>query len=247
MDTNKHEWDFEKLVGVIRQVHEEMAAQAGKAVNLSLTMRNWLIGGYIAEYELSGADRAAYGENLLKELSRELRRHEISNSGRRQLYNYLAFYRTYPQIARTVPAQTRHLLPQTIDSEKVRTASAQLGISPEKLLGSLSYSHFEQLSAFEDDLKRSFYEIECVQGNWSVRELKRQIGSLYYERSGLSKDKRKLAELAQKGTEAAEPKLAIRYPYIFEFLGLKSREVMSESHLEVQLLDKLQDYSAPMK
>lgn len=121
MNTNKHEWDFEKLVGVIRQVHEEMTAQAGKAVNLSLTMRNWLIGGYIAEYGLSGADRAAYGENLLKELSRDLRRHEISNSGRRQLYNYLAFYRTYPQIVRTVPAQTRHLLPQTIDSERNRS------------------------------------------------------------------------------------------------------------------------------
>jgi predicted nuclease of restriction endonuclease-like (RecB) superfamily len=242
MNANEHEWDFEKLVGVIRQVHEEMAAQARKAVNLSLTMRNWLIGGYIAEYELSGADRAAYGENLLKELSRELRRHEISNSGRRQLYNYLALYRNYPQIVRTVSAQTRHMLPQTIDSKTVRTASAQLGISPEKLLGSLSYSHFEQLSALEDDLKRSFYEIECVRGNCSVRELKRQIGSLYYERSGLSKDKRKLAELAQKGTDAAEPKLAIQDPYISKFLGPKSREVMSESHLEVQLLDKLQDF-----
>ena len=74
---------------------------------------------------------AEHGKNLLKELSREPRRHEISNSGRRQLYGYLAFYRTHPQI--------------------VRTLSAQLGISPEKLLGSLSYSHFEQLSALEDD------------------------------------------------------------------------------------------------
>jgi len=242
MNTDKHEWNFEKLVGVIRQVHEEMAAQAGRAVNLSLTLRNWLIGAYIAEYELSGADRASYGENLLSELSRELRKHEISNSGRRQLYNYLSFYRIYPQIVRTVPAQTRHLLPRTIASEKVRTVSTQLSIAPEKLLGSLSYSHFEQLSALDDDLKRAFYEIECIRGNWSVRELKRQVGSLYYERSGLSKDKKKLAALAQEGVEAADPRLAIRDPYIFEFLGLKSREVMSESHLEDQLLDKLQDF-----
>ena len=242
IETDKHEWNFEKLVEVIRQVHEELAAQAGRAVNLSLTMRNWLIGAYIAEYELSGADRASYGENLLSELSQELRKHEISNSGRRQLYNYLGFYRTYPQIVRTVPAQSRHLLPATIVREKVRTASAQLAIDPEKLLSSLSYSHFEQLIALNDDLKRVFYEIECIRGNWSVRELKRQIGSLYYERSGLSKNKKKLAELAQEGVEAADPKLAIRDPYIFEFLGLKPREVMSETHLEDQLLDKLQDF-----
>ena len=69
IETDKHEWNFEKLVEVIRQVHEELAAQAGRAVNLSLTMRNWLIGAYIAEYELSGADRASYGEKLLSELS----------------------------------------------------------------------------------------------------------------------------------------------------------------------------------
>jgi len=242
MDTNTREWNFEKLVGTIRHVHEEMAAQAGRAVNLSLTMRNWLIGGYIAEYELSGADRASYGDNLLSELSRELRRHEISNSGRRQLYNYLAFYRTYPQIVRTAPAQTRHLLPQTLVGEKVRTVSAQLGIAPEKLLSRFSYSHFEQLTAIDDDLKRAFYEIECMRGNWSVRELKRQINSLYYERSGLSKDKKRLAALAQEGAETAEPKLAIRDPYVFEFLGLKAKEVMSESQIEDQLIDKLEEF-----
>ena len=98
----------------------------------------------------------------------------------------------------------------------------------------------------DDDIKRLFYEVECIRGNWSVRELKRQIGSLYYERSGLSKDKKKLAELAQSEAEAAEPKLVIRDPYIFEFLGLKPKEVMSESHLEDQLLDKLQEFLLEM-
>ncbi|MEW6670496.1 MAG: PDDEXK nuclease domain-containing protein [Thermodesulfobacteriota bacterium] len=235
---------FSRLVASIRQIHDQMAAQAGKAVNVSLTLRNWMIGAYIAEYELSGADRASYGDNLLSELSVELHRHrhKISNSGRRQLYNYLSFYRVYPQIVRTMPAQTLHLLPKTIDSEKVRTVSAQLSIAPEKLLGRISYSHFELLVALEDELKRTFYEIECIRGNWSVRELKRQIGSLYYERSGLSKNKKKLVELVKSGAESAEPKLAIRDPYIFEFLGLKSKEVMGESTLEDRLLDKLQEF-----
>jgi len=239
-------FDFSALVAAIQKVDQRLATQASHAVNISLTLRNWLIGAYIAEYELSGADRASYGDNLLNELSRELRRHKISNSGRRQLYNYLDFYRSYPQIVRTVPAQSRHLLPKTIDSEKVRTVSAQLTIEPEKLLGSLSYSHFELLVPLNDDLKRTFYEIECIRGNWSVRELKRQVGSLYYERSGLSTDKEKLTELVQLGAKQAEPKLAVRDPYIFEFLGIKPREIMRESDLEDALLDKLHDFLLEM-
>ena len=235
---------FDSLVQSIRQVHNQLAAQAGRAVNISLTLRNWLIGLYIAEYELRGADRAKYGEKLLALLSKELRKHHISSTGRRQLYNYLSFYRVFPEIVRTVPAQSKYLLPTAIvsDKEKVRTLSAQLQVPPEKLINTLSYSHLEPLVVLDDPLKRAFYEIESIRGNWSVRELKRQIGSLYYERSGLSKDKTKLAELTQKGAETAEPKLAIHDPYIFEFLGLKPREVMSESHLEEQLLDKLQEF-----
>ena len=106
----------------------------------------------------------------------------------------------------------------------------------------MSFTHIAELLAIDDPLKRAFYETECIRGNWAVRELKRQIASLYFERSGLSHDKAKLARLAQAGAEPADPRLAIRDPYIFEFLGLKPREVMSESHLEDQLLDKLQEF-----
>jgi predicted nuclease of restriction endonuclease-like (RecB) superfamily len=106
----------------------------------------------------------------------------------------------------------------------------------------LSFTHFVELIVIEDDTKRAFYEVECLRGNWSVRELKRQIASLYYERSGLSVDKKRLAELAAAGAEVASPALTIRDPYVFEFLGLKPQEVMGESHLEDQLLDRLQDF-----
>ena len=88
-----------------------MAAQAGRAVNICLTLRNWLIGAYIAEFELRGSDRGNYWDRLLNELAKDLGRQKISNTVQRQLYHYLAFYRTYPQIVRTVPAQSRHLLP----------------------------------------------------------------------------------------------------------------------------------------
>lgn len=235
---------FDRLVDSIRQVHDHLSAQAGKAVNISLTLRNWMIGFYIAEFELRGADRAEYGDKLLPKLAGELGRLKISNCNRRQLYDYLKFYRIYPQIVRTVSAQFQTLLPQEVlqPDKKVPTPSAQLIRSPENLINYLSYSMFKLLIDVDDDTKRTFYEIECIRGNWSVRELKRQINSLYYERSGLSKDKKRLAELAQSGAETTEPKLNIRDPYIFEFLGLKSKEVMSEFALEDQLLDKLQEF-----
>jgi predicted nuclease of restriction endonuclease-like (RecB) superfamily len=106
----------------------------------------------------------------------------------------------------------------------------------------LSYSHIELLVEIEDETKRLFYEVECIRGNWSVRELKRQITSLYYERSGLSHDKKKLASLAGQNAEINEPNMVIRNPYVFEFVGLKPQEVMSESHLEDQLITKLEDF-----
>ena len=250
MADNLARFDFAALVAAIRQVDGNLAAQAGRAVNISLTLRNWLIGAYIAEYELCGADRATYGESLLIELAEHLTDHKISNCNRRQLYRYLRFYRLYPKIVGTLSAQLRELLPASLPSsqaeshvvENVGTVPPQLQISPDQLIHRLSYSHLELIVDLDDDLKRAFYEIECIRGNWSVRELKRQIGSLYYERSGLSRDKNKLAELAQVMANQAEPKLDIRDPYIFEFLGIKPREVMRESDLEDALLDKLHDF-----
>jgi len=240
--------DFNHLVSAIKTVDDALAVQASRAVNISLTLRNWLIGAYIAEYELHGADRASYGDKLFAELAERLSRLKVSNCNRRQLYRYLRFYRLYPAIVGTLPPQLRDKLPYALPSQslskngKVGTPSPQLGVRPERLIQSLSYSHIELLVDLEDDFKRAFYEIECIRGNWSVRELKRQIASLYYERSKLSRDKEKLAKLVQSSAEKGEPKLAIRDPYVFEFLGLKSAEVMSESRLEDQLLDKLQEF-----
>ncbi len=106
----------------------------------------------------------------------------------------------------------------------------------------LSFTHFAELIQIEDPLKRAFYEVECLRGNWSVRELKRQIASLYYERSGLSKNKKKLSQMTQAKAEPLAPKQIIRDPYVFDFLEIKSKEVMGESRIEDALLDKLQDF-----
>lgn len=235
---------FDALVASIRDVHGTLSAQASRAVNVSLTVRNWLIGCYIAEYELHGADRADYGDNLLQELADNLEGLKVSTCARRQLYQYLRFYRTYPGIVRSLTAQFQSLLPRslTLAHKKVPTMSALSVVDRGEILAKLSYTHIERLLAVDDETARAFYEFECVRGNWSVRELKRQIASLYYERSGLSRDKKKLAELAHDGAEQTEPRLAIRDPYVFEFLGLKPSEVMAESELEAALTDRLQAF-----
>lgn len=101
---------------------------------------------------------------------------------------------------------------------------------------------FKMLVEIKDEQKRNFYELECIKGNWSVRELKRQIDSLYYERLGLSIDKKELVKLTKEKAEIQSKPLDIRDPYIFEFLGLTPKEVMSESHLEEQLISKIEEF-----
>ena len=239
-------FNFSSLVESIRQADTALAEQASRAVNISLTLRNWFIGYYIAEFELQGADRANYGDKLLTELAKALRAQAVSNSGRRQLYGYLAFYRAYPQIVRTASALSAQVVPRPLLEQKVRTVSAPSptvpGTDPETLIARLSYSHLEQLVELGDPLQRAFYEEEALRGNWSVRELKRQIATQYYQRMGLSTDKAAVAALANRNAGQISSRQIIRDPYVFEFLGLKPQEVMSEGHLEDALLDKLQAF-----
>lgn len=234
---------YSNLIQIIQDAHIQLSSKAKKAVNTCLTIRNWLIGYYIAEYELKGSDRANYGDKLLKELSANLGTLGVSNSNKRQLYDYIKFYRTYPQIASTVSAQFEESLPHfNFDNEKVPTISAQFHVAPKELLSNISYSMFKLLAEISEESKRNFYELECIKGNWSVRELKRQIDSLYYERLGLSLDKKQLLETTTKKIETQKKSLEIRDPYVFEFLGLTPKEVMSESHLEDQLISKLEHF-----
>ena len=234
---------FEGLVAAIGHVHAELAAQASRAVNTSLTLRNWLIGCHITEYEQQGADRAQYRARLMDRLAERLRRAGVSRTEARELRRYRKFYLTYPGVRQSLtPELARNLLPQA-DSGKIRESlTPELRHATSDVLFRLSFTHIAELLECEDESKRAFYELACIRGNWSVRELKRQIASLYYERSGLSTDKGELVHREQRRSERAEPTLTIRDPYVFEFLGLKPQEVMGESELEDQLLDKLHDF-----
>ena len=157
------------------------------------------------------------------------------------------FYSLYPRIRKSPISDSR--LPaiwKSLISESDRPADDALpsvpSLSMDRLIASLSFTHFIELMRCEEPLKRAFYEIECVRGGWSVRELKRQIATLYFERSALSRGKAKLAELVQATAEKAKPRLAIRDPYVFEFLGLKPHEVLRESDVEEALLDWLKAF-----
>jgi len=252
--------DFDSLVSSIVRLHRQTQDLATKAVNVALTLRNWLIGHHIVEFEQKGRDRAAYGEQLMDALSQRLVPQGLNRATPRELRRFRQFYQAYPHIwesatpkslAETGLAGIASLLPTarppireslTPESQIVETASPQwLSPNPE-LLFRLSFTHLAEIISLEDETQRRFYEIECIRGNWSVRELKRQIASLYYQRSGLSQDKAALSKLAHQTAETARPAHVIRDPYVFEFLGLRSRDVTAESDLEDALLDRLQDF-----
>lgn len=248
---------FESLVADILQIHQQAQAFAAKAVNVGLTLRNWFIGHRIVEFEQNGADRAAYGEKLLDALSQRLAAHGLPRVTPRELRRYRQLYQVYPQIWESATPKSLEasgftamlplvgLLPSSI-RESVTPESQIVETVTPQLIHRLSFTHLSELIQIPDETQRRFYEIECIRGNWSVRELRRQIDSLYYQRSGLSKNKAKLSATTHAKAETLQPAQIIRDPYIFEFLGLRSQDAMGESDLEDALLDRLQDFLLEM-
>lgn len=104
----------------------------------------------------------------------------------------------------------------------------------------LSWSHYVQLISIDDSLSRSFYEKQCLKENWSIRELNRQKDSMLFERIALSKDKKGVLALAQKGQIIKEDKDVIKEPYVLEFLGIPENYKHSEKIIEQRIIDNLQ-------
>jgi predicted nuclease of restriction endonuclease-like (RecB) superfamily len=253
--------NFELLVNTIQQTHNQLQQSAIRSVNKHLTIRNWLVGFYIVEFEQKGLDRAKYGDKLLDELANSI---NLKGLGARNLKLFRQFYFQYPQISQTVSDQLKQLgfnsirqmlsdeFPPAENQENtiVQTPSAQfkstlptdLQVPPDRLINALSFSHFTLLFPIEDPLKRIFYEIECMKGNWSHDELKRQITTLYFERSGMSNNPDKLSRIVQEKSQASIPTDIIKSPFTFEFLGLKAKDVVYESDLEQALIDHLEEF-----
>jgi len=231
--------NFEQLIKAFEQANEYLQEKAVSAVNQSLTMRNWLFGHYIVEYEQNGEDRAKYGDKLLNSLSRKLQNSGVKGVSITNLKLCRQFYITYPQIGQSLPDQ---FLRKSLSEKSGDDDKSKEGIDGAIILSRLSFTHIIELLTIEDPLKRLFYEVETLKGNWSVRELKRQAGSLLFERTGLSLDKKGLLQAVNKKAVPARKEDIIRDPYIFEFLGLPQKDEVSESDLEAALLNHLQEF-----
>ncbi len=251
-------FSFEHLIQLVGQVHNSAYSSSIKAINQFATIRNYVIGFYIVEYEQNGSDRAKYGEHLLTNLAKKVNQRNINKT---LLYNCRRFYLAYPQIqpyieGKCVTASHKlEIFPTASEqsAQKFPTASGKFGeTSPissdqfitdaDKLISMLSFSHIVEILTVDDPLARFFYETECIKSCWSVKELRRQISTNLYFRAGVSKK----PELLLQRTEInAAPALTIKDPFSFEFLDLRP-EAFTETDLENALISHLQDFLLEM-
>lgn len=246
---------FGDLTSIIQTTHDAALSSAVKAINRMQTMRNWLIGYYIVEYEQNGKDRAKYGAKLLKKLEERVNRKGMTRNTFQSARN---FYRMYPQIIENFQINkgasmscksymdTTNKISDTesIDNQSNEicpTVSCKFQTSGKTIISKLSYSHMYEIMKVSDPLARYFYEQECIKCTWSVRELRRQISTNLYVRAGISANPDKLLSLPSvQGHDSVE--LQIRQPFTFEFLGLKAQDIVDEHDLEEALISHLQEF-----
>lgn len=211
----------------IASVLENARKNAKAAVNFTMVYAYFEIGRMIIEEEQNGENRAAYGKQILQELSQYLTAQFGKGFSVGNLKNIRQFYRVYAhdQIGETVFSQFDNL-PVTETGRRFY----------------LSWSHYLKLMRIDNVDERHFYEIEAVKNDWSLSELKRQFNSALYERLLLSTDKSKIYELALKGQVIEKSADLVKDPYILEFLGMQELPEYSESELENRIIDHLQQF-----
>ena len=264
------EMDFNALVSQIQSIDGTLKHEANKAVNTLLTIRNWMIGYYIVAYEQNGQDKAKYGDKILQTLADNINREGLSF---RNLKLFRQFFLAYPQLSddaislllpilQTLSAkftlgnsdmQIGQSLPaqftlENSDMQIGQSLSAQLNenILNNQIIGKLSFTHITMLLPIDNTAKRTYYATEAIKGTWSVRELKRQINSLLYERSGMSAKPEQLIEKIDKSAETQSLTTFVKDLYTFEFLGLPMKDAVEESDLETALLTHLQQFFIEM-
>ena len=227
----EHEDLYQAIFGDVSRIIDAARESATRSVNAAMTAAYWLIGHRIVEFEQSGEERAAYGGALIERLSNDLTAQFGRGFSRQNLQYMRLFYLAYPldKIRQTVSGKSN---------------SNSIEVSLRELLTAfpLPWSAYVHLLSVRNVHAREFYEKEALRGGWSVRQLKRQISSLFYERTALSKNK--AAMLVKEGEPRPEdhlrPQEAIKDPFIFEFLDLKDE--YSESDLEEALINHLESF-----
>lgn len=244
---------FSDLASIIQSTHDVAQSSAIRAINRMQTMRNWLIGYYIVEFEQHGKDRAEYGTQLLKKLEEQVNRKGLNVTLFQTSRN---FYNLYPQmgglfvpneIYSTLSNKSESRIPLMDKSTDAQTNTICATVShkfqtpPEMIVSRLSFSHIREIMSVDDPLARYFYEQECIKCTWSVRELRRQISTNLYFRAGISGNPEKmLSQSSVQGHDSAA--LQIRQPFTFDFLGLKAQEIVDEHDLEDALISHLQEF-----
>jgi len=250
--------NFSQLSEFLKDTNERLFRRAVKAVNINLTLRNWIFGYHIVEFDQNGDDRARYSSKLLESLANEL---AIKGLTAPELSRCRQFYKTYPQIIELLSEEFNYLLPHHI----LGTMSQELEIQKElnfgttsqdllfknntfnnnhlyRLITNISFSHWVELIKISDDVKRSFYELLILKTQPNIRELRRQIQTLSYERLGFSKNKEIAFEQIQQKINPEFSSDIVKSHYFFEFLDINQPQLIEETELEQALIDHLQEF-----
>jgi predicted nuclease of restriction endonuclease-like (RecB) superfamily len=208
------------LAGMV-ELLESARRAAARTVNTIMTATYWEVGRRIVELEQKGKKRAGYGEALLKYLAADLTRRFGKGFSERNLEQMRLFYSTW-QIS--------------------QTASAKFDVSELARRFPLSWSHYVYLMTSRTPEAREFYEAEALRGGWTVRQLKRQMNSMFFERTLLSRNKTAMLLKGEKPTpgDALTPEEEIKDPYVLEFLDLKDE--YSETELEAALIRHIESF-----
>jgi len=229
--------DLAALITEVRDLIQSARRGVASVVDTFQVMTNFEIGRRIVEHEQKGAKRAAYGAELLKELSGRLTEEFGRGFSERNLRSFRGFFQVYQNRLPKIWQQPTAKLPTT---EIAQSPSGQLALSgiqqqPAAISGNpftISWTHYVELISIKDPNERSYYEIEATNSGWSVPELRRQKASSLYERLALSRDKAGIKRPAREGQLITRPEDLFKEPLVLEFLGLDEQARYSESDLE---------------
>ncbi|MDI5894806.1 PDDEXK nuclease domain-containing protein [Flavobacterium algoritolerans] len=264
--------NFNSLAESIQHTHAVLQQEAIKAVNISMTVRNWLVGFYILEFEQNGEDRAIYGDKLISKLAKTINLKGLASS---ELARCRLFYTTYPFYSDLIQEKYTHLIVENIlrlptaklknqenrilgmvsqefqndDKNILRLPTAKSKSNDNELLAynkkaiqRISYTHFVELIKIKDPTQRQFYELLILKTQPSVAQLKKQIHSLAFERVGLSQNNALGFEELLQKIEPSSPIDSIKSHYIFDFLKLGNYNLIEENTLEQALINHLQEF-----
>ena len=238
---------YDRLLDTIGNRLQGARTTAISFINQQMLECYWDIGKHIVNYEQKGKQRADYGTALLRNLSKDLKARFGKGFGLSNLQYMRLFFLKYPEFINNSIYQTSGKLVSG-KKQKYQTSGKSKKAATKKYQtsGKLTWSHYCELLSISDDLARTFYERQAIKENWSFRELKRQIDSSLFQRLALSKNKRGVHALANKGHKVKETKDVIKDPYVFEFLKLPKDGIIKERGLEKKLIDNLQQFLLEM-